>query len=170
MLFDHASGKARKIWKGDVRHVGIAAGPDGRLRVMWVGAGNAIYAARSNRSATKFGGVVGVKPPGGTDTVWKIAGEGSRGWLDLFVSVSTPGSLAYWHMQVLPGLTIACAGGVGCAVTDAGDPVAGAKVKIGSKAVTTNAKGKASARVAPGTYTAVASKAGYTSGSTRLHA
>ena len=172
MLFDHSTGKAKKIWKGTVRHVDIAPAPDGRLWVMWVGSGNAVYAARSNRSATKLGAIVGVKPPGGTDTIWKIAGEGSRGWLDLFVSVSTPGSLAYWHTQVLAGLTVSCAGGgaVTCTVSDAGDPVAGAKVKVGSKTAATNAKGKVSAQVPPGTYTVIASKPGYTSGSTRVNA
>jgi len=172
MLWQHGPGKATKIWSGTVRHSSIAAAPGGRLWAMWVSSENRIYAARSNPAATKFGAVVAVKAPAKTETVWKIFGEGSRGWLDLLVSASTPGSLAFWHTQVLPGLTLACKSGnvVSCTVSDAGDPVKGAKVKIGGKTLATNAQGKASADLPAGSYKAVASKAGYTSTSTSVKA
>ena len=169
-LWEHGAGKAKKLWTGTVRRTSIAAGPGGRLWVMWVSSGETIYAMRSNPSATKFGAVVRVRAPAKTETVWKIFGEGSRGPLDLFVSVSTPGSLAFWHTQVLPGLTLSCKGGdvVARTVTDAGDPVGGAKVKVGGKTLTTSGRGKASVDLPAGSYKAVATKAGYTSASARV--
>lgn len=153
-------------------HVAIAPGPDGRLWVMWERKSQRVYATRSNRTATKFGAVVEVKPPAGTRTIWKVAGDGALGPLDLVTSASTPGSLAFWHTQVLPGLSLACRGGsvVSCTVSDAGDPVRGATVRIGGRTLTTNARGKASADLPAGSYRAAAAKAGYTSASASVRA
>ena len=131
-----------------------------------------MYATRSNRAATKFGAVVEVNPPAGTRSIWKVAGDGALGPLDLVVSASTPGSLAFWHTQVLPGLSLACRGGrvVLCTVSDAGDPVRGATVRMGGRTLTTNARGKALADLPAGAYRAAASKAGYTSASASVRA
>ncbi len=152
--------------------VAIAPGPEGRLWVMWAKGSQRVYATRSNRAATRFGAVVEVKPPVGTSSLWKVAGDGARGPLDLVASASTPGSLAFWHTQVLPGLSLACRGGsiVSCTVSDAGAPVRGAKVRVGGRTLTTNARGKASADLPAGSYRAAASKAGYTSASASVRA
>ncbi|MDH4346221.1 MAG: hypothetical protein OEW31_07800, partial [Thermoleophilia bacterium] len=69
---------------------------------------------------------------------------------------------ATWHTQVLPPLSLAAKKGksaVTFVVTDAGDPVAGAKVSFAGKSVTTNAAGKATAP--SGSGKAKATKAGY---------
>jgi hypothetical protein len=169
-LWEIGSGKPMAVGRGaDVESVGVSAGPRGRLWVFWQD-GAVIKAARSNPAATKTGAIVKVKPPKGTDSLWRVGGEGSLGPLDLFAHVSTGSSLATWHTQVKPGLTLRCSGGkvVGCTVSDAGDPVAGAKVKIGGKTLTSNAKGKVSVNLPPGTFVAKATKGGYTSTSTRV--
>jgi hypothetical protein len=156
---------------GTIEDVNAAPGPDGRIWVMWQNsASTRVYAKRSNRAATRFGPPTVIKPPAGTTSIWKVDGEGSLGTLDLLVSVSTAGSLATWHTQVRPRLSLSCNGGkvVSCIVTDAGDPVAGAKVKIGGKTRVSNSHGKAAANAPPGLLTVVASKGGYKGASTRV--
>jgi hypothetical protein len=156
---------------GDVESVGISAGPGGRLWVFWQdNDSDLLKATRSNAAATKIGAVVKVKPPKGTTSLWRVAGEGSLGHLDLFAHVSTGSSIATWHTQVRPGLTLRCRGGkvIRCTVSDAGDPVAGAKIKIGGKTLTSNSKGKVSVNLPPGTFGAKATKGGYTAATARV--
>jgi hypothetical protein len=146
--------------------VNIAAAPEGRLWVMWhEGGSNDLFAIRTNKAATRFGSIVKVAPPASTSSVWKLKGEGSRGPLDLLASVSTGSSLAAWHTQVLPPLSISAtkaANGVRFTVTDAGDAVAGAKVTYASKTLTTNSKGQATTTLARTTSKATAGREGYT--------
>jgi hypothetical protein len=156
---------------GTIEDVNASPGPDGRIWVMWQNSANKrVYAKRSNRAVTRFGPLTVIKPPAGTTAIWKVGGEGSLGTLDLLVSVSTSGSLATWHTQVRPRLSLSCKGGkiVSCTVADAGDPVAGAKVKIGGKKLVSNAHGKVAANVPPGLLTVVAAKGGYKGASARV--
>ena len=99
---------------------------------MWhEGGSNELFARRTNKAATRFGPVVTIKPPASTSSVWKLKGEGTRGPLDLLAAVSTGSSLAAWHTQVLPPLSIGAKKGaddVTFTVSDASDPVTGAKV------------------------------------------
>lgn len=146
-----------------IEDVRAAAGPLGRIWISWHD-GNRLFVRRSNKAVTKFGPVVRVNPPGGTNAIWKLTGEGSVGLLDLFTSVSTPGSLATWHTQVRPPLSlVAVKGGtkVTFTVTDAGDPVAGAKVKFGAKTLTTKANGKVTTAKPSKKTIATATKSGY---------
>jgi hypothetical protein len=149
------------------RHVNIAAGPEGRLWLMWDRNGRLVF-TRTNKAATKVGPLVTVATPGGSSSIWKLNGEGSPGPLDAFVAVTTGGGLSTWHRQVLPKLTIAATGGaiVRFRVTDAGDPVAGATVRVGSKWLATNAAGRASIDLPAGRVRATASKAGYSPATT----
>ena len=144
------------------RHVDVASAPEGRLWVVWERGGR-IYATRTNRGATLAGRVVSAPAPQGTSSVWRVTGEGSLGPLDVFAHVSTPGSLATWHTQVIPGLILASRGGRRATfiVTDAGDAVAGATVVVGGRRLTTNARGTATTTLRPGRYTARATRAGY---------
>ena len=175
--------KQARLWKigagksmvagrgGDVESVGISPGPGGRLWVFWQDNDADVYkATRSNPAATKFGAIVKVKPPKGTNSLWRVSGEGSRGNLDLLAHVTSGGSIATWHTQVRPGLTLRCQGGkvISCTVSDAGSAVKGAKVKIGGKTLTTNSKGKVSVNLPPGTFVAKATKSGYTAAKTRV--
>jgi len=155
-----------------IEDVNLANGPDGRLWLMWQDSSKRqVFAARTNAAATRVGAVVAVAPPPRTSTVWKLGGQGSLGPLDLLAHVSTPGSIASWHTQVPPGLSLKCSSKkltVTCAVTDAGSPVAGAAIKLGGKTVTTGVKGTASTSVAAGRVEATASKAGYAAATVTL--
>lgn len=156
---------------GDVENVNVVSGPEGRLWIFWADEDlDRIYAARTNKAATRIGARVAVKYPLGGDTIWKLEGDGALGRLDVLANTGDSGKAATWHTQVLPGLSLSCKGGkvVSCTVTDAGDPVAGAKVKVGGKTLTTNAQGKASADLPAGSFTAVASRAGYTGASAKV--
>jgi hypothetical protein len=147
----------------DIEDVNLARGPDGRLWVMWQDSGK-IRATRTNKAATKAGAIVTVKSPPGTSSLWDVYGEGSLGPLDLLAHVSARGGLATWHRQVLPGLTLKCSAkrtGATCRVTDAGAPVAGAKVRAGGKTATTAGSGTASLSLARGRHGVTATKAGY---------
>lgn len=152
----------------DVEDVHLSAGPDGRLWIAWHdGRTKRIHAVRTNKAATRVGPVLTVAPPKGTSSMWKVTGEGSLAALDLFVSATTRNSLATWHTQVLPPLSLRArrsGARVSFSVTDAGDPVAGAKISYARKTFTTNASGKASA-AASGSGAAKATKRGYRSAS-----
>jgi hypothetical protein len=169
------------VAKGDARLVNIAPGPEGHLWVMW-SRGSRLYASRSNRAATRFGAIVPVPPPKGTDTVWKVDGEGSNGPLDLLVAVSaTSSGLATWHTQVFPPLTLVASpksflgtqgATVHFTVLDVDDPVAGTTIAIEGKSLTTDAQGHASITFPkaskPGRLVAKASKKDYSSASTAV--
>jgi len=164
------------------RLVNIAAGPEGRLWVMWE-RNRRIYATRSNRDATRFGAIVEVAPPAGKaeSGVYKVKGEGSAWPLDLFVACQSINELATYHTQVLPGLSLTASpqsilaakgGTVTFQVSDAGDPIAGATISVGGKSLTTDAQGRASFVVSKGAkpagITATASKTEYTLVSARV--
>jgi hypothetical protein len=172
LVWEHMSGRATRVWEGVVRDPSVTPGPEGRLWLSWSSSGNRVYVVRSNRSATRWGAVVRIAPPAATQRIWKLKGEGSRGPLDLLASVSTPGSLAFWHRRVLPGLTIACAGGkvVRCLVTDAGDPVRGARVRIGGRTLVTNRQGRVERDLSRGSYIVRATRTGYTGATVRVRA
>jgi hypothetical protein len=160
-------GKPQLVLKANgAKHVGIAAAPEGRLWVMW-DLGGKIYATRTNRAATRAGGVSTLKPPG-SGSVYELDGEGSAGPLDL---IANDGQ-GLWHQQVLPKLLVSgkrARKSIVFSVTDAGDPVAAALVKVGGKTLKTAANGRAMLRNAPsGRVKASASKAGYAAASTTV--
>lgn len=144
-------------------HANVAAAPEGRLWLMWEVNGT-IFAARTNRQATRVGGVNALRAPG-SRTVYRLNGEGSAGPLDLLVNDGS----ALWHQQVQPKLQLTATSrkaGKGRVVTfrvvDAGDPVAGAAVKAGRRTLRTSAKGTATLKQARAVrLRATASKAGY---------
>jgi hypothetical protein len=167
--------KTLALWKVDTakphlvlkadrnEHANIAAAPDGRLWLMWEQNGR-IYAARTNRSATKVG-AVNTLPAPGSRTIYRLNGEGSAGPLDLIVNDGQ----GFWHQQVWPKLTLTgtrTGRTITFRVLDAGDPVAGATVKAGGRSLETAGNGTARLANAPtGRVRATASKAGYASGS-----
>lgn len=154
------------------RMIGLSPAPEGKMWFSWMRK-NVLFASRSNKDVTKFGAVVKVKPPKGTSTIYRLAGEGSNGWLDLLVLAEGADTIDNWHQRVLPGLTLSGKKGKGkvtVTVTDAGDAVKAAKVKIGKLSKSTNSKGKAVFKLAKGKYKAKASKSGYTSASKTVKA
>ena len=175
--------KARRLsGRRGAEHTGLSAAPGGAMWVFWE-RDERLYARRSNDALTRFGATVRVRPPQGTDTVYRLGGEGSRGPLDLLVLIDRGGSLAYWHRRVLPGLSlaakpkkVAAGGSIKFKVTDAGTGVAGAKVKLKLPGEDpqgkTGPKGTVKLQVPkgskPGKRTATATKPGYTAAGTRV--
>jgi hypothetical protein len=155
--------KRQVVLKADRNeHANVAAAPDGRLWLMWEQNGT-IYAARTNKAASKVGTANTLKAPG-SRTIYRLNGEGSAGPLDLIVNDGQ----ALWHQQVWPKLSLTGARSgknIVFRVTDAGDPVAGASVKAGGKTLKTNATGRATLAQAPsGRVSATTSKAAYAPG------
>jgi hypothetical protein len=170
-----AAGPAFTIAAPRARFAHVAAAPNGRLWLMWA-RGDRLYFTRTDKDATEHGDVFSIAAPPGTTSIWRLNGEGSRGPLDVLAHVSTAGSLATWHTQVLPPLEVtakpdrvSAAGakgrptiGVTVKVTDAGEPVRGVKVALAGVTKTTNVQGVARFTVRRGrTYTATATQRGY---------
>ena len=147
----------------DVEDVNLAADPDGRLWVMWEDTAEGLFAARTNEDADEIGAAVQFDRAPDAEDTWKLQGDATSEHVDVFASFTTPDALATWHTAVLPGLTVETAKTkkkVTFSVSDAGEPVAGAKVAFKKKTVTTNSKGVASAPAGKGTATIT--KSGYT--------
>jgi hypothetical protein len=164
------TGKPAVVVKADrSQHANIAAAPDGRLWLMWEQSG-IIFAARTNKAATRIGAANALKPPGGT--VYRLNGEGSAGPLDLIANVLGGGGQGFWHQQVWPKLQLTATRSgttIVFRVVDAGVPVAAATVKVGGKTLKTAANGRATLSGAPsGRVKATASKAGYAPASTSV--
>jgi hypothetical protein len=173
--------KTLALWKVDTakphlvikadrnEHANIAAAPEGRIWLMWEQNGT-IFATRTNRTATKIGGVNAIRVPGGA-SIYRLNGEGSAGPLDLIANMSSGGQFL-WHQQVWPKLLVSgkrAGKTIVFTVTDAGDPVTGATVKAGGKTMKTAANGRATLAKAPaGRVKASASKAGYASAATTV--
>ncbi len=129
----------------------LAADPDGRLWAIWASGKSGqpvIHARRSNPAATVWGAEVSALAPAGSSALWKLDGYAQPGLVDVLASVSTAGSLATWHTQLRPGLTLtpstsSAPRALTLRVTDAGAPVAGAAVRVGALAARSNAAGEA---------------------------
>jgi hypothetical protein len=160
-----------------VDSIALTAGPKGRLWVTWTKQyETTIYASRTNTTATKFGVVRSVRGPTSSATIYRLAAEGSTGRVDVVAGDSD----AKWHTQILAGLKLAASPTkwdgdasktVTFTVTDAGEPIAKAKVTVGSRACTTGSAGVCKISfptLAPQKLTAAATKSGYAKGTVRL--
>jgi len=166
-----APAPAIQIGAADNHGANLAAAPQGRLWLFWRRGAN-LFATRTNRAVTAIEPISVFGGPPGTDTIWTFAGNGSRGPLDLVANVQTSDA-AFWYRRLLPRLSLhGSALGSRQArfvVTDAGEPVSGATVKVKGHAVHTNAGGVASVDGLPrGRATAVATKNGYQPASARV--
>jgi hypothetical protein len=148
--------------------VALAAAPDGRLWVAWrtFHGASTIHLRRSNKAATRFGAEVQVPAPKGAVEVSHIDLDAQTDRVDVLASFSfvSPSQNTLYHVQAFPGLTLNAHGGkrsATFAVTDAGDPVAGATIKVGGRTVRTDARGNATVKLAAGSYRAVATKEHY---------
>ena len=173
-LFRVDTGKATKLSSRNAQKISIAAAPSGRLWVFWK-EGGTVFATRSNTAATRFGAMRRIKVPGGdSTTIFDLAGEASTGPLDLLALISPPGGhVANFHQRVLPGLTVTTSKAKNRStifrVTDAGEPVAKAIVKVtGAGSHRTGRDGSARVALRRGSYTGRASKPGYVSDSARV--
>ena len=134
-----------------VKQVGLCSGPDERLWLAW-GNEDRIFAARTSSNVTRFEPVTSLRTPAGSLTLDRLECQGSAGPLDLLADLefATPGKAGAYHTQVLPQLTVseqiarfeATGTKVTFTVTDAGEPLPGAKVRFEGKTLTTNRAGR----------------------------
>jgi len=156
-------------------HVALAAAAQGRLWLAWTQDGT-VYATRTNRDATRLGEIREIPLRKGATGVAQLDGDGTGGALDLVATLVSRGNVAIWHQQVLPGLTL----GVTATtvkngptrylfrVTDAGEPVANASVKVGKQSLTTGLSGTVTLSTGDHPATATASKLGYAPATTPM--
>ena len=171
-------GSTRTLARGPFSFAKVFAAPGGRLWVAWGDTNDGLFVTRSNAAVTRFESVQHLKLA--SRNVAGIAnenGEGSAGPLDIFALFQIGGSdRGYWQTHVFPKLSIG--GSVGkrkrgkrsltITVTDAGAPVSGASVKVGSKKGRTGATGRVTFSLPPGSYKEKASAAGYSGASGRV--
>jgi len=150
-------------------HVMLAPGPQGRLWLAW-SRGGTIFAARTNRDVTRLGPLRRVSIRKGSKLVDELQGDGYAGPLDIVANLANRDDSAHvWHEQVLPGLTLkitAAAPAAGVTkyvfrVTDAGEPVENATVKVGAQTLTTGLAGTVVLATSDRPPNATASKPGY---------
>ncbi len=169
------SKNAMTLAMGDTtkQYLALATNPDGIGR-FWVGwiEDEKLKLRRSNNTASAFGKTVTVgKIPfgrGGIDAL-DLAGQDDR--VDAVVRLTNGNNeVALYHTQSYPGLTLSATGGQNAVfhVTDAGDPVSGARIKVAGHTLTTDTQGRATVRLRPGHFTATVSKAKYVSDSAKL--
>lgn len=172
-LYRTDTGRALRVARHrGAEKVSIAAAPEGRAWVFWKD-DDRVYATRSNKAVTRFGPIVAVRAPGGADAIHSLAGEGSPGPLDLLALAAVPDSgIGNWHQRILPRLRLTAKVGkqrkVTFAVRDAGDPVAGARVRVGRRPATTSATGKVTLVLPRGRRAGTATKPGYAAASARV--
>jgi hypothetical protein len=133
-----------------------------------------VYATRTNPAVTAFGVLRAVPAPGG-DSATRTAGDGALGPLDAVINVEVgTAAPAIYSARILEGLHVAVSpakvsyakgGTVVVSVSDAGVPVSGVSVKVGSAVKVTNAKGRVSfavpAHAAKGVHAVTASSTGW---------
>jgi len=170
------------------RLVNLVSGPDGRLWITWWNEygpnANTFYTVRTNEADTKFGPVESYNTVNLFFTVNTIAlGGGNFGRLDVVIAGTNAKSLAPTILttQSLTGLTLSpgstsitntASRKVTFTVPDAGDPVAGAYVKVDGHSATTSAAGTATITFAkgttPNTYKVTASRGNYFSATAKV--
>ena len=154
----------------------MTAEPDGRLWIVWE-QGNKVKAVHTNAAGTRFGSVGTWASPRGTEYLWHTAAAGTAGGAGVAITATTQYAINVWHTNITRTLTIKASpasarrgSGVTFTVTDAGDPVAGATVRFGTRSGTTNGSGRVTIN-APGSsgrVKATARKGGYNPGSTTV--
>jgi hypothetical protein len=140
--------------------LGVATSLDGRIWVMWGDdSGGGVAVTRSNKAVTRFEPIQHLKP--NSAVISRLSGDGRLGPLDLLVdqipnvkgSIPPPGLYhghalavlsAAFSVKSIKNKKLAVIGHtLTVTVSDAGDPVPGAKVSVGTSSAKTNAKGVA---------------------------
>jgi hypothetical protein len=160
-------GRSVALRRGPFTSAAVCAAPAGRLWMAWGDKADGLFATRSNMAATGFEAVQRLKlPQNTTDGLTYVECEGSLGPVDLFADAVIGSAGGFWHSHLLAHFALQARpsrSGVALVTRDAGDPVAGATIKIGSKTVQTNASGQAAVALRRGTYSATATAPSYAS-------
>jgi hypothetical protein len=144
----------------------VATSLDGRIWVMWGDdSGGGVAVTRSNKAVTRFEPIQRLKP--NSAVLYRLSGDGRLGPLDLLVdqlpdvkgSIPPPGlyhghtlaelSAAFSVKPIKNKKLVVIGHTLTVTVSDAGDPVAGAKVSTTAGSSKTNAKGVAQLKFGP---------------------
>ena len=162
--------------------VAVAAAGDGRIWVLWTkGFGDPdVLARRSNRGATRFGATVNAGHPQDAMQAYKLDANVTGNELGVLANfnIGTTSDAVTSYRRLQPGLTLQASPGklrsgeqteVRFTVSDAGDAVRGARVKVGGRSGTTDGEGRVTLTLrSSATVTAEATRAGYTAATKRL--
>jgi hypothetical protein len=162
--------------------VAIAAAGDGRIWVLWTkGFGDPdVLARRSNKDATRFGATVNAGHPQDALQAYKLDASAAGNALDALANfnIGTTSRAVTSYRRLLPGLTLQASPSrlrngeqtdVRFTVSDAGDPVRGASVKVAGRAGSTDGRGHVTLTLRlDRPAEAQATRAGYTAATTRL--
>jgi hypothetical protein len=169
------AGSAAQLARTDANsQVTLAADGKGRIWAVWSDGTSGethVLAARSNPEATRFGRAVdagAVRDAHSTHSLDASATSSALDILALFGTGNTSGGATYVK-RVRPGLTLKGrkhSGRVTFTVSDAGDPVRGATVRLGGRSGRTNGKGRVTLALKRGG--ARASAPGYASARLRI--
>jgi hypothetical protein len=164
-------GGSRTLATGPYFSAAVCAGPQGRLWIAWGDVTDGLFVTRTNRAAGALEPVQKLRVPSSAGLTY-VQCEGSAGALDLFANDGS----GFWHTHVLERFAVHAAvrhtktgATVTVSVRDAGDPVAGATVVVGSRHLKTGANGSVTLVLRPGSYSANASSTGYAPASTAFH-
>jgi hypothetical protein len=142
----------------------LAAGAEGRLWAVWTDGSFGtphVLAARSNKDATVFGQPVDLGRAKGASQVYSVDANAVGGGVDVLAlfGIGTTSGGATFVTRARPGLTLKAKKsdrGATFTVTDAGDPVKGARVKLAGRSGKTDKKGRVTLDARTGTATASA--------------
>ena len=160
----------------DARSIALTAEPDGRLWLTWR-QGETVFAVHTDPAVTELGSIGRWGAPRGTEDLWKSTAVGTTGGAALVYTATAQNAINVWSTNVVRTLTVTASPRsvrrgepVTVTVTDAGDPVAGATVRIGSRTGTTNAAGRVTldAPASTGRARITATEAGYNRGVTSV--
>jgi hypothetical protein len=157
---------------GIKQQIALGSDPSGRLWIAWRDTdSNRLLLRRSNRSASGWGAVVSTTLPPAQDSLAQLTVDGQTDRIDVIARTTKGSAVSLFHTQMWPGLSVEATGKNGVAtvvVTDAGEPVPGANVRVGTHSLRTNERGEASVELRAGDYPIVASKAKYVSADTTV--
>ena len=142
----------------------LAPAADGRLWVVWTDGTfgtQRVLAARSNEQASAWGQPVDLGHAKAANQVYAVDANATPAGLDVLAlfGIGTTSGGSTFVTRVQPGLTLKAKRsdhGATFTVTDAGDPVKGAKVKLAGKSGKTDKKGRVTLDARKGTATASA--------------
>jgi hypothetical protein len=146
------AGSARLLARTDANsQVTLAADPKGRIWAVWSDGTfgeTHVLAARSNPEATRFGAAVDAGAVRDAHSTYSVDASATSSALDILALFGTGTSSggATYVARIEPGLTLKARkrkGRVTFTVTDAGDPVRGATVRLAGRASITDRKGHA---------------------------
>lgn len=150
--------------------LGVATGRDGRIWVIWGDdSAREVAVTRSNKAVTRFEPIQVIKD--NAFDIWRFSGDGRLGPLDLLIDETPvkPVVEATYYVRVLPTLSVSAKAHrlnrstlkLTVKVTDAGDPVAGARVRVDGKHTKTKKSGAATLKVRGTNVALTVNAAGY---------